>query len=116
MEELKSLNDLYPDLGTELENRHSAHYSNLRRRFSKIYEGTSHGDVDLEPHYFVSVKGTATLLEVAGTPLAVSMALENGVILAVATTYPNTDVYFNSPECDEEIVLSCKGQVKFGGS
>lgn len=39
MEEWKSLNMLYPNLGSELENRHSAHYSNLRRRFGKIYEG-----------------------------------------------------------------------------
>lgn len=37
MEELKSLNELYPNLGAELENRHSAHYSSIRRRFGKIY-------------------------------------------------------------------------------
>jgi len=44
------------------------------------------------------VKGTAKLVEVAGTSLAVSMALENGVVMAVATTYPGSDVYFNSAE------------------
>jgi len=36
------------------------------------------------------------LLEVSGTPVAVSMALENGLVFAVAGTYPGTDVYFNS--------------------
>lgn len=39
MEELQSLEEVYPDIADELENRHSSHHGELKRRFSKTYSG-----------------------------------------------------------------------------
>lgn len=100
MEEYKSLNMLYPNLGNELENRHSAHYSNLRRRFSKIYEGIHLDHADYQPQYYISVKSVCRLFEVVGTPIAASMAIENGMVVAFSPTFANGDVYVNTPEQD----------------
>jgi hypothetical protein len=44
------------------------------------------------------------------------MAIENGLVMAVAATYPNSDVYINCFDQEEEIVLNCKGEVKEGNS
>jgi hypothetical protein len=41
------------------------------------------------------------MLEVTGTSYAISMALENGLVIAVATTYSATDVFINTLEHDE---------------
>lgn len=116
MEELQSLEELFPDIAEELENRHSSHFGDLKRRFSKTYAGCRLTDIDFEPQYFVSAKGFANLAEVTGTTLAVSMALENGAVMALSPTNPHRDVYINTSEQDDEIVLNFKGEIVDGSS
>lgn len=39
MNYFNSLNDLFPDTEDELENRHSSHLGDLKKRFTKTYGG-----------------------------------------------------------------------------
>lgn len=43
---------------------------------------------DYEPQWFVSAKAVVRVAELTGTNFAVSMAMENGTVLAAAVTHP----------------------------
>jgi hypothetical protein len=44
--------------------------------------------VDYEPQHFISVKGFIRVAEVMGTNIGVTMAVENGTVMALACTGP----------------------------
>lgn len=71
---------------------------------------------DYEPQWFVSAKSILRVAEVFGAGLALSMASENGTVLAAAATHLQEHIYINTEEQHAEIVLNCKGELLEGHS
>lgn len=75
MNYLNSLNDLFPDTQDELENRHSSHLGDLKKRFTKTYGGEVCFYTGFEPIMFISTKALLSLSKVMGTDICLDMAL-----------------------------------------
>jgi hypothetical protein len=66
----------------------------------------------LEPSHYVIVKGTSTIIST--DQVSLSLALENGIILLVRKTYPQSKVFLNGNHIDEEIIFEENGKIAEG--
>ena len=57
LEPVRELHRLYPDIEGELCSRHSTLFGKLKTTFNKLYDSTFVFIVDMDPNYYVVVKG-----------------------------------------------------------
>lgn len=66
----------------------------------------------LDPQNYIMVKGVLDIIR--KEQVALSMALENGVIIMVRPIDAAANIYINSNHFDEEIIMTSKGKLEEG--
>lgn len=65
----------------------------------------------MEPTHYIIVKGNTHIIGTEYDEVELSMGLENGIIVLVCRTFPNSNIYINGNHMDEEIILNQKGKL-----